>query len=86
MSKVVYRYLRYGAREEMYCDSVDEAFYEAVSDIENGFAAPLDIIEDGRIVMDYIWIQKAFEDGFRDERDHVVARPPIRTAAPVFVN
>jgi hypothetical protein len=66
---VVYKYIRCGKPETMYLGDVDEAIYEALADLETRQAAPMAIETNGKLIVDYLWLVQAFEDGLRDDRD-----------------
>lgn len=68
---VIYRYLKYGAREEKTCQSVVEALDEAIGDLETSTAAPLEIEENGKVVMDHSAICAEHRKGLDNDKTPV---------------
>jgi hypothetical protein len=78
--QVTYKYVRFGRQEVMYLGDVDEAIYEALLDLDTRQAAPMAIESDGKLIVDYLWLVKAFDDGMRDDRpiEDIIARPATK--------
>ena len=55
---IVYRFLRFGHRQEMEFDTTEMALAQALEDLNNRFAAPVEIVEDGKVLMDAGWIMR----------------------------
>ena len=57
---VVYRFLKFGTREEHTFNSIEEALSVAFDDMNTGSAAPLEILEDGAVLMTHGIIRQKF--------------------------
>ena len=57
----IYRFLKFGTREETPFSSIEEALKAALEDINSNRAAPLEIEEDGKVVLRHTNIREQFE-------------------------
>jgi len=69
---VIYRFLRFGTREDRTVSSVDDALSLALDDMNTGRALPLEIREDGILLMSHGAIRQKFHqevDNLPDKAD-----------------
>lgn len=83
ISMATYKFLRFGVREEKTFGTVEEALESAIDDMNTGSAAPLEIAEEGRVVLERSAIKEKFnqESGMPPEA-YIPQDKPYRKFGP----